>query len=102
MINQNHQHFQNVFIVQLDSVGAAVVGPESVVVSVGPGGGLRVTGFSQAYFDSKLIRAPRKSPSITIFRPLWTVFRARKRPDMVRPWKPVHGDLIFESLPGHI
>ena len=36
------------------------MGPELVVVSVGPGGGLRVTGFSQAYFDSKLIKAPRK------------------------------------------
>ena len=59
IINQNHQHFQNVFIVQLSCAAASVVGPGLVVVSGGSTPGLRVagTGFKQAYFDSKFVSA---------------------------------------------
>ena len=55
IINQNHQHFQNVFIVQFDFEGPSVVGPGSAVVSGGSVGGLRsLTGFKHAEYDSKL------------------------------------------------
>ena len=87
IINQNHQHFQNVFIVQLSCAAASVVGPCLAVVSGGSTPGLRVagTGFKQAYFDSKLVSAS------------WTTASnqaVKARPSEIKSF--------FESMPGHI
>jgi len=85
IINQNHQHFQNVFIVQFDFEGPSVVAPGLTVVSGGSVGGLRsvggLTGFKHAEYDSKFTRVSR-----TVAR-----FSTKEK-----------HDLDFESMPGHI